>query len=152
MTGTASALLAASNLFHSHVVCKKIINMGIAEIVGIEMMPSITEAQIPLFPAAEKQKYTNEVNSFGRSGISVQCDSFFSGPRSRGCFDSNNVKKQKQHGNALTQCWPGISGNGESSRSCRNKLYGMKRQRNNCGGDERFFFFPSMIATRFLKK
>lgn len=100
--------------------------MGIAETVGIEMMPSITAAQIPLFPATEKQKYTNEVNSFGHSGVSVQCDSFCSGPRSRWWFYSNNARTRKQHGSALIQCQSGISGNGESSRSSRNKLHGMK--------------------------
>lgn len=57
--------------------------MGIAEMVEIEMMPSITIARIPLFPETEKQNYTNKANSFGCRGVFVQCDSFFSRPRSQ---------------------------------------------------------------------
>lgn len=57
--------------------------MGIAEMAEIEMMPSITVARIPLFPETKKQNYTNKANSFGCSGVFVQRDSFFSGPRSQ---------------------------------------------------------------------
>lgn len=77
--------------------------MGIAEMVGIETMPSITVARISRFPAAEKHKYTNEVNSFGRSGVSVLCDSFFAEPQLRWCFYSNNETLFSKRNRKTTQ-------------------------------------------------
>lgn len=62
----------------------RIITMEIADIVVMEMMPSVPVARLCLFPATEKQQHTNEVNSFGLAAVFLQHDSSVSGPRSPG--------------------------------------------------------------------